>query len=140
MGTLCARQRLNFVIDGTMRNTEQTIRNMYRMRKLADQWKHLGARGTRSMKQLRVAVLFIDADVEGCVECFAHVKNNRDGLKFVRGSAQLLKAFVSTNPAVVEYGDRDRDHPNGEQSAPSQHLRHWWDPQALMGGRTSPEK
>uniref|UniRef100_A0A7S2N6J8 Zeta toxin domain-containing protein n=1 Tax=Zooxanthella nutricula TaxID=1333877 RepID=A0A7S2N6J8_9DINO len=161
--TLCARQRLNFVIDGTMRNTETTIRNMFRMRKLADQWKHLGARGTRSMKKLRVAVVFIDADVEvclervaqravktgrpvqhdfvkecnqlcrdsvkaiakapGCVDLFVHVKNNGGGLDFVAGSAQLLKAFVSTNPVVAESEDLRLHDPSSltELSAKS----HW---------------
>lgn len=131
----CARQRINFVVDGTMRKAEHTQRNIQRMREESAQWKNCGARGNLMMRPLRVTIVFVAADVDVCLErvalrtaetgrpvqedfvkecnqqcresvkalskrvnLFTHLKNNRDGLKFVAGSAQELKAFAFSAP------------------------------------------
>jgi len=63
-----AHARINFVVDGTLRDPDHALRAINRMRCLSDEWKQTGAQGAQGMKSLRVCVILVDADEDVCFQ------------------------------------------------------------------------
>jgi hypothetical protein len=60
----CARQRKSFVVDGTMRDHRYAQLQMDRMRELSKSWKAVGAKDTGVLKDLKIAIVFVDTTPE----------------------------------------------------------------------------